>query len=247
MNFIRIIPSLLISNSKLVKGIKFKNFKNAGSPVTTVSALDSQKADEIFIVDIDSYNKKKAPDLKILEKIAEISSTPITFGGGIDSLEIAKKVFSNGADKIFLNSTLFTNIEIINEISEIYGNQAVVGGINIIKKNKRYYLLEDKTLKINPIQYAKKLEKSGLAELKIIYVDLEGTKEGIDYDYSERINNSVKIPCIFEGGIGSLEQLSKCFNHGLNSIALGTMITFSDHNIIKIKNYLKNKNLSVRL
>ena len=102
-------------------------------------------------------------------------------------------------------------------------------------------------MKIDPIKYAKKLENLGLAELKISFVDLEGTKTGIDYDYSEKISKNVSIPCIFEGGIGNLEQLSNCFEYGLNSIALGTMITFSDYNIIKIKNFLKSKNISVRL
>lgn len=247
MNYKRIIPSLLISNGKLVKGTKFQNFKNAGSPVTTVAALDSQKADEILIVDIDSYNKKKDPDFKILEKIAQISSTPITFGGGVNNIKVAKKVFANGADKIFLNTILFSNIKIVEEISEIYGNQAIIGGLNVKKKKNNYYLLEDKTMKIDPIKYAKKLEKLGLAELKITFVDLEGTLKGIDYDYSQKISKNVTIPCIFEGGIGNLEQLSNFFKNGLDSIALGTMITFSDYNIIKIKNFLESKNISVRL
>jgi len=79
VNFIRIIPSLLISNGKLVKGSKFENFKNAGSPVTTVAALDSQIADEIFIIDIDSYNKKKKQIFKFLKKITKINIITITF------------------------------------------------------------------------------------------------------------------------------------------------------------------------
>ena len=247
MKFLRIIPSLLISNGKLIKGINFKNFKNAGSPVTTVSALDSQKADEIFIIDIDSYNKKRKPDLKILNKIAQVSNTPITFGGGINDLETAKQVFLNGAEKIYLNTVLFENESIVKKISSIYGNQSIVGGINIKKKNGKYYLLEDKILKIDPKNYAKKLQKLGIAELKIMFVDLEGTKKGIDIEYSKKINESVNIPCIFEGGVGSLDQISEFFEHGLKSIALGTIITFSDYNIIKIKHYLKNKKFNVRL
>ena len=247
MNYKRIIPSLLISNGKLVKGTKFQNFKNAGSPVTTVAALDSQKADEILIVDIDSYNKKKDPDFKILEKIAQISSTPITFGGGVNNIKVAKKVFANGADKIFLNTILFSNIKIVEEISEIYGNQAIIGGLNVKKKKNNYYLLEDKTMKIDPIKYAKKLEKLGLAELKITFVDLEGTLKGIDYDYSQKISKNVTIPCIFEGGIGNLKQIEDAFDKKISAIGLGTMITFNDYNIFKIKRYLSDKNYNVRL
>jgi len=248
MSYLRIIPSLLISNGKLVKGINFKNFKNAGSPVTTVSALDSQKADEIFIVDTDCYNKKKLePDYELLKKIAEINSTPITFGGGIKNLIMAKKAFSSGADKIFLNSIIFSDEEIIETIALQYGNQAVVAGMNIINKNGKYFLMEDNSKAINPIEYAKKLQKLGAGELKIIFVNLEGTKKGIDIDYSKKINESVNIPCIFEGGIGNLDQLDLFFKSGLTSVGLGSLITFSDNNIIKIKQHLLNKNFNVRI
>ena len=248
MNYLRIIPSLLISNGKLVKGINFKNFKNAGSPVTTVAALDSQKADEIFIIDIDCYNKKKLePDFELLEKIAEINSTPITFGGGIKNFIMAKKAFTSGADKIFLNSIIFDDEKIIDEIALQYGNQAVVAGMNIINKNGKYFLMEDNYNKINPIDYAKKLQKLGAGELKIIFVNLEGTKKGIDIDYSKKISDSVKIPCIFEGGIGDLDQLDLFFKSGLMSIGLGSLITFSDNNIVKIKHHLINKNFNIRV
>ena len=248
MNYLRIIPSLLISNGKLVKGINFKNFKNAGSPVTTVAALDSQKADEIFIIDIDCYNKKKLePDFELLEKIAEINSTPITFGGGIKNFIMAKKAFTSGADKIFLNSIIFDDEKIIDEIALQYGNQAVVAGMNIINKNGKYFLMEDNYNTINPIDYAKKLQKLGAGELKIIFVNLEGTKKGIDIDYSKKISDSVKIPCIFEGGIGNLDQLDLFFKSGLMSIGLGSLITFSDNNIVKIKHHLINKNFNIRV
>lgn len=248
MSYLRIIPSLLISNGKLVKGINFKNFKNAGSPVTTITALDSQKADEIFIVDIDCYNKKTLePDFKLLKKIAEINSTPITFGGGIKDMIMVKKAFSCGADKIFLNSVIFNDEKIIEKIALQYGNQAIVAGMNIISKNGKYFIMEDNSNTIDPIEYAKKLQKLGAGELKIIFVNLEGTRKGIDINYSKEINNNVKIPCIFEGGIGNLDQLDLFFSSGLISIGLGSLITFSDYNIVKIKHHLINKNFNVRV
>ena len=248
MSYLRIIPSLLISDGKLVKGINFKNFKNAGSPVTTITALDSQKADEIFMVDIDCYSGKRLePDFDLLEKAAKVSSTPITFGGGIKNLNMAQKSFMSGADKIFLNSILFSDKKIIEKIALKYGNQAIVAGVNIIKREGKYFLLEDKSKSIDPIDYAKTLEKLGVGELKIIFVDLEGLREGIDISYSKKINNATNIPCIFEGGIGNLDQLELFFKSGLQSICLGTMIVFSDYNIIKIKQHLINSNFSVRI
>ena len=107
--------------------------------------------------------------------------------------------------------------------------------------------MEDNSNTINPIEYAKKLQKLGAGELKIIFVNLEGTKKGIDINYSKEINDNVKIPCIFEGGIGNLDQLDLFFRSGLMSIGLGSLITFSDYNIIKIKHYLINKKFNARV
>ena len=244
---IRIIPSLLLSKKKLVKGICFNKFKNAGSPVTTISALDNQKADEIFLIDLDAYKFKSFPDIETLKKIAEVSSTPITFGGGIDSEIKARKVLTSGADKIFLNSVLYKNKKLIDKISYSFGSQAIVGGLNIVKNANKYTLMEDESKKIDPINYAKELERSGVGELKITYVDREGTKKGMDIDYSKELLEKIKIPIIFEGGIGSLDDLIDCFKNGLSSIAIGTIITFSDNNIIKIKQHIYNAGFEVRI
>ena len=107
--------------------------------------------------------------------------------------------------------------------------------------------MEDESKKIDPINYAKELERSGVGELKITYVDREGTKKGMDIDYSKELLEKIKIPIIFEGGIGSLDDLIDCFKNGLSSIAIGTIITFSDNNIIKIKQHIYNAGFEVRI
>ncbi len=246
MSYIRIIPSLLLSEKKLVKGINFKNHKNAGSPITSINALDSQKCDEIFLIDLDSYKRKNDPDYDTLNKISEISSSPITFGGGINSLEKAEMAFASGADKIYLNSVLFKKPELISEIAKKYGNQSIISGINIIKEKGKYFVLEDKEKKIDPIQYSQYLESIGSAEIKITFVNLEGTKKNLDIDYAIKIKEKVNIPCIYEGGIGKLEDIAICIQSGIESLAIGTIIIFSDCNIIKIKHFLKNLKYKVR-
>lgn len=247
MQFLRIIPSLLLSENKLVKGMQFMSYKNVGSPASTINAFDSQVADEIFIIDLDAYKNAKKHNLKTLNEISKISSTPITFGGGIKNIEEIKRIFENGADKIYLNSILFSNPEIVNLTSQIYGNQSIVGGINISYMNARPYILEDKTKKIDPLDHIKYLEKIGVAEIKITYVHLEGTRRGIDIGYSKKIKKSTSLPCIFEGGIGNLKHIEDFFLNGLESIAIGTILNFSDNNIIQIKKYLLEKKYSVRL
>ena len=244
---IRIIPSLLLSKKKLVKGTRFSDFKNAGSPVTTISALENQKADEIFLIDLDSYKFREKIDTEILKKVAEVSSTPISFGGGIDNEFKARKALTLGADKIFLNTILFKDKKIIKKIAYSFGSQAIVGGLNILEKSGQYTLLEDLTGKINPLEYAKKLEQSGVGELKVTFVNREGTKEGLDIEYSKKLLKEVKIPIIFEGGIGNLNDIVMCLKNGIKSIALSTIITFNDNNIIKIKQHIRNAGFNVRI
>lgn len=246
MNFVRIIPSLLLSNKKLVKGKKFTNHINAGYPSSTCLALEGQKCDEIFLIDLDSYKNDKDPDFDTLNEISKNISTPITFGGGIKNIEQVKKAFKLGADKIYLGQILFKNKEIINRIKDIYGSQSIVAGINIIVDNQECYLLEDKEKKIDILDYIKSLINFGIGEIKITFVSNEGTEEGMNLDLSKKIISNIDLPIIFEGGLGNVEQIIDMIKIGANSFAIGSMITFKDYNIFKIKQHLFNKGYKVR-
>ena len=248
MGYLRIIPSLLLSKGKLVKGSNFKNHKNAGSPASTVVALDSQGADEISLIDIDSYiSNKKNPDLETLKKVSQVSSTPITFGGGITNLEIAKKVIRSGAEKIYLNRAILEKKNFIKELIKHFGGQAIVVGINLIEDKDSYKIYEDKNNTINLKNYINEIQDLGIGEIKITFVNREGSKKGLDLNCCANLLKVIRVSCIFEGGIGTLDQIEESFKKNIEAIALGTMITFSDYNIVKIKRYLYNKNYKIRL
>lgn len=246
MDYIRIIPSLILSEKKLVKGVKFTNHRIAGNPVSTIKALESQKADEILLVDIDSYKKKRnGPDLLTLESITKEMNTPLTFGGGIDSFEIAKKVIKLGVEKIYLNRSVLYNEINIKKLVEHFGGQAIVIGLNLININGQLLIYEKQDE--NLFDYIKKIQDLGVGEFKITFVDREGTNLGPDLNNCKILKEIVNISTIFEGGIGKLDHLSQLVENGINSIALGSMIIFSDYNIFKIKTYLKNINYLVRM
>jgi cyclase len=235
-----------LSNKKLVKGKKFINHINAGYPSSTCLALESQKCDEIFLIDLDSHKNDKDPDFDSLNEISKNISTPITFGGGIKNIEQAKRAFKFGADKIYLSQILFKDKEIVKKIKNIYGSQSIVAGINIISNNQNYYLLEDKEKKIDILSHIKSLIKCGVGEIKITFVNNEGSEEGMNLDLSKKIISNIDLPIIFEGGLGNIEQIIDMIKIGANSFAIGSMITFKDYNIFKIKQYLFNKGYKVR-
>ena len=246
MQYLRIIPSLLLSQNKLVKGVNFRDHRNAGSPASTVVALESQGADEILLIDIDSYiSSKSKPNLEILKKISKICSTPITFGGGIDNLDLAKEIIRSGAEKIYLNRKILSKIDFITDLVKNLGGQAIVIGINLIKIENNYKIFENN--KTNILEYINNIQKLGIGEIKITFVDREGSKSGLDLEYCEHLLKYIRVSCIFEGGIGTLDQIEQAFGKKISAIGLGTMLTFTDYNIVKIKSHLFNKGYKVRM
>lgn len=246
MQYLRIIPSLLLSQNKLVKGVNFRDHRNAGSPASTVVALESQGADEILLIDIDSYiSSKSKPNLEILKKISKICSTPITFGGGIDNLDLAKEIIRSGAEKIYLNRKILSKIDFIADLVKNLGGQAIVIGINLIKIDNNYKIFENN--KTNILEYINNIQKLGIGEIKITFVDREGSKSGLDLEYCEHLLKYIRVSCIFEGGIGTLDQIEQAFGKKISAIGLGTMLTFTDYNIVKIKSHLFNKGYKVRM
>ena len=224
--FKRIIASLLLNDKKLVKGEKFKNHKVVGVPKTYCKSLGSQTVDEIFMCDLNSYkNIYLEPDFDSLSEVSSSTMTPLTFGGGLNSLDRIKKSFYFGADKVYLSSIIYKDISIIEKSAKIFGSQSIVGGINVVEKNNRFSILEDS---------------------KLDFVDREGTAQGFNLSMCKKIVKTSNLPLIFEGGIGSLDQIKSAFKAGVGAVGLGRMISFEDNNIFKIKQYLSNNDFKIR-
>ena len=139
---------------------------------------------------------------------------------------------------------LYKDISIIEKSAKIYGSQSIVGGINVVEKNNELFVLEDVSLDF--CSWIKKIESAGAGEIKINFVDKEGTSEGFNLDHCKKILEKTSLPVIFEGGMGSLNQIKLSFEAGVDNIALGRMISFEDNNIFKIKQFLKNNEFYVR-
>jgi cyclase len=246
MSCLRIISSLLIRDNRLVKGKKFKNHIDSGDPVTTCVAYDSQGIDEILMIDLDSYNNLKEPNYEIIEKINKRCNTPFSFGGGIKNEKDALLCIKKGADKILINTNL--SKQLVGKISNEIGRASIIGAADIYYDGKKYNLFKNNTkTNIDALEYIKNIMDYEIGELKITYVDREGTRKGFDIEFSKKIQDLCNKPIIFEGGFSDLDDISMAFKNGINSIAIGSLITFSDNNIFMIKQYLENKGFEVRL
>lgn len=249
----RLIPTLLLRNGSLVKTKKFKSFNYIGDPANTLRIFNELEVDEIMILDISSSMKDSHQDLKCLKEMAEECFMPLSYGGGIDTLDKAKQIFDLGFEKIVINTHAANKPELITEIASIYGSQAVIVSIDyktnfLGKKTVRTYC-GNKNTHLDPILWAKEVEKFGAGEILLTSIDNEGTWSGFDYDMISQISEKITLPLIAHGGAGSLNHISKVINEcGASAVALGSMVVYQkkDYGVLinfpdqdKIKEILK--------
>lgn len=238
----RLIPSLLLRAGRLVKGQAFAGHRDAGNPATTARAHTAQGADEIVVLDIDASRDGRSPDLDTIATVAAEAQIPLTVGGGIRSAAIARDCLSAGADKICLTTTALDRPELITEIAQLCGRQAVVLGIDVTGGEGDRRLFDHRTGRaIDGRDWREWLDegvKRGAGEIRLTAVDREGRRDGYDIALHREGRALAGLPMILEGGAGTLDHLTGAMQAGVDSLALGTMLVFSDNNIVKLKRVL---------
>jgi len=230
MRRIRIIPVLLLSKGGLYKTIKFKNGKYVGDPINAVKIFNEKEADELLLLDYKASVENRPPDYIRIKEIAEEAFMPMAYGGGIKNADDAKKVFDCGFEKIVLNSILFQNISLIEQIANIYGAQSVVGCIDV-KKNLfgKYHVYSHSGTKNTgkePLKWAKEIESKGVGEIILNSIDNDGTWNGYLFDLIKDISNKINVPMIACGGAGSEDDFRKAVLAGASAVAAGSMFVF---------------------
>ncbi len=220
----------MLSKGGLYKTIKFKNAKYVGDPINTVKIFNEKEADELLLLDYKASVENRKPDYTKIKEIAEEAFMPMAYGGGITTLEDAKKVFDCGFEKIILNSILRENITLIEQIANIYGSQSVVGSIDV-KKNQFgdynvYSHSGTKKIGDDPFKWAKKLESEGAGEIILTSIDNDGTWNGYLLDLIKAVSSEINIPLIACGGAGSEEDLGSAVIAGASAVAASSMFIF---------------------
>jgi cyclase len=247
----RIIPSLLLRGGRLVKGVTYADHRDAGRPETTARAHNAQGADELLLIDIDASREQREPDLASVASVARSCFMPLTVGGNIRTIETAQRCMNAGADKICLTSTALDDPGLIGRLAHVFGAQAIVIGIDVMATPGGRKLYDHRTGKAVPgliwTEWLKRAVGEGAGEVRLMAVDREGTRSGLDMTLLREASSLVEVPIILEGGAGSLDQVADAMRNGADAVALGTMLVFSDNNIFKVKSFLKNAGLEMRL
>ncbi len=249
----RIIPCLDVDNGRVVKGVNFVNLIDAGDPVEIAAAYDRAGADEVVFLDITASSDNRATTVDMVRRVAEKVFIPFTVGGGIRTVDDFKAILREGADKVAVNSAAIMNPSLIREAADKFGSQCVVvaidakrradgSGWNIYKNGGRV------DMGIDAVEWAIKADRLGAGEILLTSMDCDGTKSGYDIELTRTISENVSIPVIASGGAGSLEHFYDAFARGKADAALAaSLFHFKELEIREVKQYLRDKGISVRL
>ncbi len=262
----RIIPCLDVKNGRVVKGLHFESIKDAGDPVELAEKYSNEGADELVFLDITASDEQRKTIKDLVRKIAKVIDIPFTVGGGVKSLEDARNILLNGADKVGINTGAIKNPQVITELMELFGRQCVVVAIdakrnfdiqkdkNVFSENGKQFWFEvfiyggKQATGIDAIEWAKKAEKLGAGEILLTSIDKDGTKDGYDILLNREIVNSVFIPVIASGGCGKPDDMVDVFKKSNVDAALAASIFhYQTHGVNGVKMHLKEKQIPVRL
>lgn len=258
----RLIPVLYLMNGVIVRSETFSDFKIIGSPYDQLARLNEWLADELVYIDItregdydmDRRDKKYEVTndiVAILRAISKHAFMPLTFGGRIACLADVDRFIANGADKVVINSAAHRRPELITEVAEKYGSQAMMVGIDVKREpggSLALYIDQGRTrCDDDPVAWAREAESRGAGEILVNSIDRDGTAEGYDLEAVRAIAEAVHIPVIACGGAGAFSDFCEAVSEGnASAVAAGNIFHFTEHSYKRAKTIMREKGFNVR-
>jgi imidazole glycerol-phosphate synthase subunit HisF len=247
----RIIPCLDVDQGRVVKGKNFINLRDAGDPVELAKFYDAEGADELCFLDITASSDSRETVVEMVERVASQVFIPFTVGGGIRSVEDAKKILAAGADKVAVNTAAVEKPELVSEIANAIGSQNLVLAIDARKKSDGAWEVVThggrNATELDAVEWAKRGEQLSAGEILLTSMDTDGVKQGFDIPLTKAISEAVGIPVIASGGAGDAKDFVEVFTQTEAEAGLAASIFhFKESSIRAIKDFLNEKGVSVR-
>ena len=249
---IRVIPCLDVADGRVVKGVNFVQLKDAGDPVEQARAYDAAGADELCFLDISATHEQRGTLLDIVRRTAAVCFMPLTVGGGVRTVDDARALLLAGADKIAVNSAAVARPELVAEIAARFGSQCVVASIDARARTdgtgwEIFTHGGRKPTGIDAVTHAVKLAELGAGELLVTSMDGDGTQAGYDLALTRTIADSVSIPVVASGGVGTLDHLVAGVREGHASAVLAASIFhFGSHSVAEAHAALRAAGIPAR-
>lgn len=245
------IPCLDVDRGRVVKGVRFVELRDAGDPVEMAAKYDDQGADEVVFLDITASSDDRDTIVELAERAAEEVHIPFTIGGGVRSVEDARRLLRAGADKVSINSSAVQRPELIAEIAAEFGSQCCVVAIdakhvgpgrwNVFVKGGREDTGRD------AVEWAVEVTRRGAGEILLTSMDGDGTKAGYDIELTRAVSTAVDVPVIASGGVGTLEHLIEgARDGGADAVLAASIFHFGSHTVAEAKRAMLDAGVVVR-
>ena len=245
----RIIPTILTDGLTVVKGEKFNNWRTVGSAEATARLYASRNVDELMFLDVTARARKTVIDKNLLSQFSNFLDVPFSVGGGINTLEEAKTCFRSGAEKIVLGSAAIENPRIITEISNVFGNQAIIVSIDFENDFSDKIRINSNKAEssIKSFQFIEKLEEFGAGEILLQSIQRDGTMTGMDLNRISIVSKLTNLPVIASGGASTLDDFHQALNCGASAISASAIFQFTEITPSKVRSYLSYQGVDVRI
>ncbi|MBF0188331.1 MAG: imidazole glycerol phosphate synthase subunit HisF [Magnetococcales bacterium] len=254
----RIIPCLDVREGRVVKGVNFVGLRDAGDPVEAARRYDEEGADELTFLDITASHENRDTIVDVVRKTAEQVFIPLTVGGGLRNNADIRKMLNAGADKVGINTAAVFRPEFVKEASNQFGAQCIVVAIDAkcVEEDEsgtpiRWEIFTHggrKPTGLDAIEWAQKMEEYGAGEILLTSMDRDGTKVGYALELTRTVADSVTIPVIASGGVGTMDHMVDGLKKGgADAVLAASIFHFRTYSIPQVKAYLREHSVEVRL
>jgi cyclase len=253
----RVIPCLDVHDGQVTRGVQFGKaeeggLRNVGDPVELAVRYNDQGADEMVFFDITASAHGRKTMVEVIERVAERCFMPLTVGGGIRTVVDMGVMLKAGADKTSINSSALATPELIREGAEKFGSQCIVVSIDAKKTAPDKWEVFShggrKPTGLDAVEWAKKAVELGAGEIVLNSIDADGTKKGFDLVITRRVSESVGVPVVASGGAGTLEHMAEVLIDGhADAVLAASIFHFGEFSVGQVKEYLKKRQIAVRL
>ena len=249
----RVIPCLDVDAGRVVKGVKFKEIRDAGDPVEIACAYEKQGADELIFLDITASSDERETMRDVVVRTVETCFMPVTVGGGIRKIEDVRSMLLAGADKVSMNTAAILNPSLVSQASSKFGNQCIVVAIDAKRRDDHkgwlvYTHGGRNQTQLDAVKWAQEVVERGAGEILLTSMDCDGTKNGYDLELTSAISQSVQVPVIASGGVGNPSHMTDGILKGKASAVLAASIFhFGEYSIQETKRVMQEAGIPVRL
>ena len=247
---VRIVACLDVSSGRVVKGIRFGDLRDAGDPADQAARYEQQGADEVVLLDIDATPASHATHVDVVRRVRRVLGIPLTVGGGVRSVDDARRLLEAGADKVSVNSAAVHAPRLISELAESFGSQCTVLAIDARRSQLGWDVLlrggRDRANGVEAVEWARRGTALGAGEVLLTSWDRDGTREGWDLELLTAVTSAVQVPVIASGGIGTREHVVEAVAAGAHAVLAASVLHFGDETVTGMKSALRRRGMVVR-